>query len=223
MNIDLAIHLKALLGGYRRSSFSQEGEDLLLERYFEAYMDWAEARFYVEVGAHHPIRFSNTYRFYRSGWRGITIEPNPAMKLAFSILRSRDTHLTCAVDETSGVAKYYQFMDPALNTLDEEVAQERQSSGHRLEVSGQVPVQRLGEILDECGQANISFMSIDVEGKDLSVLKSNDWDRYRPKIIVVESLTEFGKEGALAEFLISKGYVKGSQLFHSSFYHERPG
>lgn len=33
----------------------------------------------------------------------------------------------------------------------------------------------------------IDFFSIDVEGHDLEVLQSNDWMKYRPKIIVVES------------------------------------
>ena len=51
--------------------YSQEGEDIVIDRYFQH----KAKGFYVEVGAHHPFRFSNTYRFYRRGWTGVCIEP----------------------------------------------------------------------------------------------------------------------------------------------------
>ena len=53
-----------------RYSFSQEGEDLLIDRMF----DGQSVGFYVDVGAHHPTRFSNTYLLYLRGWRGINID-----------------------------------------------------------------------------------------------------------------------------------------------------
>jgi len=49
------------LDDYANKSHSQEGEDLILRRLFEHKTD----EFYVNVGTHHPVRISNTYRFYR--------------------------------------------------------------------------------------------------------------------------------------------------------------
>ncbi|HLQ78184.1 MAG TPA: FkbM family methyltransferase [Terriglobia bacterium] len=37
-------------------------------------------------------------------------------------------------------------------------------------------------------EVHIDFMSIDVEGYDLQVLKSNDWERFRPTHVLLESL-----------------------------------
>ncbi len=59
---------------YYQKSWSQEGEDLILYRFF----DGKQNGFYVDVGAHHPFRFSNTYRFYRMGWHGINIDASPS-------------------------------------------------------------------------------------------------------------------------------------------------
>jgi len=55
------------LDGYALKSYSQEGEDMILRRIFER----QSTGFYVDVGAHHPKRFSNTYFFYKKGWSGI--------------------------------------------------------------------------------------------------------------------------------------------------------
>ena len=60
-----------------QKSYAQEGEDLILYRMIYGKIDKG---FYVDVGAHHPKRFSNTYFFYRKGWRGINVEPMPGSK-----------------------------------------------------------------------------------------------------------------------------------------------
>ena len=52
-------------------SFSQEGEDLILNRF----LGKKEKGFYVDIGAHDPKRFSNTNIFYERGWTGINIDP----------------------------------------------------------------------------------------------------------------------------------------------------
>jgi hypothetical protein len=70
--------LRKLLGyqepePYLNQSYSQEGEDMVLYRTFET----VKEGFYVDVGAHHPDRFSNTYKFYKQGWRGINIDAMP--------------------------------------------------------------------------------------------------------------------------------------------------
>jgi hypothetical protein len=62
-----------IFGYYSKKSYSQEGEDMILNRIFE----FRNSGFYIDVGAHHPMRFSNTYFFYRKGWRGINIDAMP--------------------------------------------------------------------------------------------------------------------------------------------------
>ena len=71
--------------GYAKKSYSQEGEDLLVDRF----LDCKPLGFYVDVGARRPKRFSNTYRLYRRGWRGLNIDANPGSMAPFRRIRPR--------------------------------------------------------------------------------------------------------------------------------------
>lgn len=166
-------------------SYSQEGEDMVLRRIFEG----KKSGFYIDVGAHHPIRFSNTYYFYKLGWCGINIEPNPDAGVLFKSVRRRDIHLQLGVSESSGELTYYQFNEPALNTFDgNSVQASLEKKRWQLKTTCQVTVERLDRILNVYlpHGTPIDFLSVDVEGLDLAVLRSNDWERYRPKCVLVE-------------------------------------
>ena len=84
------------LDGYSLKSYSQEGEDMILKRFFEG----KQRGFYVDVGSHHPKRFSNTYFFYKTGWRGINIDPMPGSMKLFDKIRTRDINLECGIFES---------------------------------------------------------------------------------------------------------------------------
>ena len=100
-------------------SYSQEGEDRILARLFES----SGQGFYVDVGAHHPMRFSNTFLFYRRGWRGVNIDATPGSMRLFDRYRSRDTNIESGVGLTTGVVPFYVFNEPALNTFDRELSE----------------------------------------------------------------------------------------------------
>jgi len=174
-----------LFDGYAVKSYSQEGEDIILSRIFEGQREG----FYVDVGAHHPKRFSNTYIFYKRGWRGINIEPSPGSMRLFNKSRPRDINLECGVSDVAGELIYYIFDDTALNTFSEELANRNMQMGRRLIKKITVIVYTLADILSRHikNDKKIDFINIDVESLDLRALQSNDWDRFRPKIILVES------------------------------------
>jgi hypothetical protein len=94
-------------------SWSQEGEDMALRRVFEK----EKIGFYVDVGAHHPKRFSNTYFFYRMGWNGINIDAMPGSMKEFDKYRGRDINLELGVAKQEGILNSYVFNEPALNTF----------------------------------------------------------------------------------------------------------
>lgn len=172
---------------WARLSYSQEGEDLLLRRIFEG----QSAGFYVDIGAHHPKRFSNTHIFYASGWRGINVEPNPVVAAKFARERKRDINLQFGVASHRGELLYYEFDDPALNTFDKNLAVEREATtSYRVIATQKITVDRLDSLLESylpAGSA-IDFLTVDVEGLDLDVLKSNDWNRFRPRCVLTEAL-----------------------------------
>ena len=168
--------------------FAQHGEDAV----FMALWDWRKRKtgYYVDVGAYHPIDLSNTHALYRHGWRGLTIEPNPKLAPLFARHRPLGTHLTCAIGATPGEAAYYAFQrrgHGTLNTMDGALAERlRPEYGEYEKMS--VPVRPLGAILAENVPADteIDLLSVDCEGMDEIVLRSNDWNRFRPGFIMVE-------------------------------------
>lgn len=165
-------------------SHSQEGEDMVARR-----LVWnGSPGFYVDVGAHHPNRFSNTAWFYRQGWRGINVEPDPDLIRQFASLRPRDTSLMCAAGEIEGELELNIFDEPALKTLDPHVAAMRQAEGANLIRRVPVSVRHLSRILGEHIPASqsIDFLTVDVEGFDLGVLKSNNWELFRPRLVMAE-------------------------------------
>jgi FkbM family methyltransferase len=172
---------------YSITSYSQEGEDMILRRIFER----QTGGFYVDVGAHHPRRFSNTYYFYRRGWRGINIEPHPGAIRAFQSVRPRDINLQIGVSDRAKLLTYYLFDETALNTFDEEIVRSRLKSNPSAQVRTiDVYVERLDVLLGKYlpPDQKIDFISIDVEGRDCQVLQSNDWQQYRPKCVLVEAI-----------------------------------
>jgi len=176
-----------ILDGYALKSYSQEGEDMILRRLFVK----QKKGFYVDVGAHHPKRFSNTFFFYKKGWSGINIDAMPNSMCLFNKIRPRDINIEIPISDKKQKLKYYMFNEPALNGFSKELAEKRDGmNGYKIISVKDIDTLTLEEILKKHlphGQ-EIDFMSIDVEGLDLQVLKSNNWRRFRPKFVLVEIL-----------------------------------
>jgi FkbM family methyltransferase len=193
---------------YARLSYSQEGEDMVLARIFEG----MDKGFYIDIGAHHPQRFSNTMYFYKRGWRGINIDATPGSMAPFIIERPEDINLEFPVSEKDQVLTYYIFNESALNTFSVALADEYSKNGNykilsRISLETRTLESILNENIPE--QQQISFLSIDVEGFDFNVLNSNDWEKYRPLIVLIECLdfevNTFIKS-ELYKFMCEKGY-----------------
>ena len=199
--------------------YGQDGEDLVLDRMLERQAQG----FYVDVGAHHPVRFSNTYLFYLRGWQGINIDAQPGSMLPFRQWRDRDTNIECGIAGAAGALPYYQFNEPALNTFDKAEAELKNHPPYRLVNTVEVPVRRLDEVLDEFMPAStsIDFLSVDVEGKDHEVLASSNWSRYRPRFVVAETLrTDLLQLGTcpVVQLLASVGYRPVAKVYNSTFF-----
>lgn len=165
-------------GRYLKRSFSQEGEDVVLDE-LAGYGRVANG-LWVDVGAHHPWRFSNTAIFCLRGWRGINIDANPGSKKLFDKQRPRDINIETAVGDSEEKKTYYIYNDTALNSIDRDRRVELAETSFKLLQTITVRIARLESILDEhikeLPPAN--FLSVDVEGFDLQVLRSNNWERY---------------------------------------------
>jgi FkbM family methyltransferase len=204
---------------YGRTSYSAEGEDVLLNRNF-----YSQRRgFYVDLGAFHPVQASTTYLFYRRGWRGITVEPTPGVERLFRRKRPRDVHLPVAVGSGGGEVAFNLFQDGVYNCLSR--VADRACSGARPIGAARVPIVSLASILiQHAPPEGIDFLSIDVEGAELDALQSNDWTRFRPKLICAEILDAPIADVAqhpVAKFLAGEGYRLFAKTGFSSFFAER--
>ena len=187
-------------------TYSQEGEDIIVRKLFQ----YCDSGFFVEVGAHHPTRYSNTYYLYKQGWRGIIIEPMPEMIQQFNKIRPRDINLGIGISDSEGEMTYYIFHEKALNTFSKELADERKKFC-TFDYEVKVKLCRLDSILNNYRDQipKIDLLSIDAEGFDLQVLKSNNWDKYVPKVIMVEVIgvgIEEISTTRISKFLSGKGY-----------------
>jgi FkbM family methyltransferase len=192
-----------------RRSYARAGDDCLLNRMFRKKKGKG---FYVDVGAYHPTDGSNTYFFYKRGWRGITIEPNRRNRFLFKICRPKDTHITCGVSNQEGEYDYYMFSKPGLNTIDSSVAKKKNSY---LIQKTKIPVLTLSYIFEKNSVSNIDLLSVDTEGNDLNVLESNDWNKWKPRVIIVEDKTfdlECPENSDIYKFLSNKGYRLSSTI-----------
>lgn len=204
-----AVDFKNLLwGGYAARHYSQFAEDVLVGKLLGK-----KPGFYVDIGANHPKRYSNTYLLYKAGWRGINIDPNDDAIKDFKRTRPNDISIACAIGKERGTALLYRYADPAFNTLSEAAALALKEKKWLTPLPPkQVPVVPLSEVLTEHLPEGtpIGFMNIDVEGLDLAVLESNDWSRYAPHALAVED-HEFDaatpSTSRIYSFVSAKGYA----------------
>jgi len=219
--VEILKHLN--LWDYRNESYSQEGEDLILKRYFEGQKEG----FYIDVGAHHPFRFSNTYVFYKKGWRGINIDAMPGSMKLFNKYRNRDLNVECGVSDKNGVMKYYEFNESAINGFDKNISTKREKyTCYRIRKIVKVKIETLNHILSKHKlllKQKIDFLTIDVEGFDFKVLKSIDLSKYSPKLILIENNGDDGKY--VSNKKISKYLIKYKYYFYaktsSTFFYEK--
>lgn len=164
------------------NSFSQDGEDIIIDKL----LGYKKNGFYLEIGAYHPTRLSNTYRFYKRGWSGVTVEPNPEVIKKFKTIRPRDTIVPMGVGAKKGEMNYYHYLIPALNTFSEKQVEENKKNGYKVSKISKIKIIDIQELLKKhIGKNKIDFLSLDVEGWDEEILNSWDW-QYKPKVICVE-------------------------------------
>ncbi len=203
-----------------QSSFSQSGEDLLID----AFLGHMEKGFYVDIGAHDHIALSNTCKFYLRGWNGIQVEPNYKKIDHFKKYRPRTTSLNIGIGERSR-STFFIFDSAIISTFSEEEARVHESFGHVIIEKTEIEVIPLKAVFETHLNGNtIDFMSVDTEGYDLEVLKTNDWNKYRPRLVIIET-AEYNREkfgGKLNHiydpYMSSIGYQKIADTYLNTIY-----
>ena len=227
------MHMPSLWGAVRRVApaqirptwrrcYSQEGEDMVLVAIFgDSYQG-----IYVDIGAHHPLRWSNTKKLAERGWWGLDVDPLPGVAEKFRKHRPRDVVIQAAIDiGCHDQLAYWMFDEPRWNCLSptEPVAY-KDGTPVRPSSHATVPVISSEDALDRAGLDRVDLINIDIEGGEEHILRHWPWERYTPKAICVEVVGKPAAEVAetgLTRFLAQRGMVFASQLVCSVIYVER--
>jgi FkbM family methyltransferase len=139
--------------------------------------------YFVEVGANDPRERSQSWHLEQNGWTGVLIEPQP--DLAAKLRASRSAMVfaaACSSPDNAGLALPLHVAGP-LSSLD----RRHMAPGATPERVINVPSRTLDSVLEEAGSPiAFDFLSIDVEGHEIEVLRGFDIDRWRPRLILLE-------------------------------------
>jgi hypothetical protein len=222
-SLQAAARLGRYVGSWRpfaATHYSQEGEDILLERLFLG----QKTGHYVDVGAHHPYRFSNSYWAYRQGWSGVVVDGAPGTKQSFARSRPRDIVVEECVSDSEGAVELFSYSESALNTTQDRRRQHVDGVTGRTAKGITVQARPLAQILEAAVPSDwsqLDFMSIDIEGSEWLAINSNDWQTFRPRVLVLEMLgATISTISTTREcrLLAEHGYTPVSMLFHSAFF-----
>ncbi|HEX8091760.1 MAG TPA: FkbM family methyltransferase [Blastocatellia bacterium] len=195
-------------------SYSEQGEDVIIDRI----LGNKRSGIYLDIGAYDPHSLSNTKRFYDRGWRGCNVEPNPTRFDKFVRERPEDINLNIGISGAAGNMVFFEAEHEYLSTFSEERATQLKSMGEKIRREIEVPIITMTDVfVNHLKTAAVDFCSVDTEGMDLMILESNDWRRFRPRVMCVEvSLAEDqSKSGqgtmSVEGFLASVGYKKHTE------------
>jgi FkbM family methyltransferase len=168
-------------------SYAFTGEDRIIESLLN--LKLGQTGYYVDVGCNHPIYFSNTYKFYKKGWRGICIDANHEMIRKYSFYRPKDIAIPALVSSKIEARDFYHFTNNVISTTESKFIESYQAEGQQMRVQ-KLTTQTLSSILaTNNAPTTFDLLAIDAEEHDLEVLKSIDLRIYKPRLIIIENET----------------------------------
>ncbi len=209
---------------FQKTSFAQCGEDLIVAFILET-LGISTPR-YVDIGAFHPVHFSNTYLFYRGGSTGVCVEPDAELHALHRRHRPRDICLNAGVGPKGGKATFFKMSTPTLSTFSpEEAARYEESGKQRITETSLLPLIPINSLLADHAGGSTDFLSLDTEGFELAILKSLSFDQFRPRVMCIETLTyderkEERKLEEVIDYVKSQGYLAFADTFINTIFVE---
>jgi len=200
--------------------YSQHGQDkLVTKKLFPGKTDGT----FVDIGANDGVTFSNTFLLEKAGWKGVAIEPIPAVFDALATNRNCETVNACIAPnsgkQTFRVIRGYAQMLSGL--VDEYDTQHVERIDGALDEFGgefediQIDCFNFNELMEKHGIFQIDYLSIDVEGAELAILESIDYDRIQISVISAENNYS---DQRIDTLLTNRGFELYSRVGKDDFY-----
>lgn len=198
--------VKALFDRHAGLTYSQTAEDVLLR----CMIDSTLPGFYVDVGCNHPVKGSNTFSFYKRGWRGLVVDGNAKLLKVFRKVRPRDTAIAAIVsDQVREMSFTLCHSRPELSCVSDEFEERWMRNSDEKEKVHVQSVTLNSLFLDHSVPNRFDLLSIDCEGHDFEVLTSFSLNEFRPRVVVVE-MHDFDVTGVIhcpvKDYLVGNGY-----------------
>ena len=173
-------------------SYAQSGEDSIIQ-YILKYLGIQINKIrYLDLGANHAKEISNTYSLYAQGARGVLLEANPNLIPELSLFRGEDVIIPkCLVAEhEEKTIPFYILNGDGLSSFDKEAIDEAiiQNSSLKIESVEQVQTISMNEIIERYFPIAPDLLNIDIEGSEEQILESVDFEKWRPFIIILETI-----------------------------------
>ncbi len=184
--------------------FSETAEDILLQQLFKS-----KVGKYLDIGSGQPVVGSNSYLFYKMGWNGVCIDPQPNLKLSYKLIRPRDLFLPYIV----GNGKFknlYEFDNKLLSTTNPKVAAYHKSKGLNYKISRQKSIELKDYLPETISPDENFFITIDIEGSEYDVIREINFQSQRPRAVLVETWQYPWSKGSLLNSIF---YKNSYQLF----------
>ncbi len=215
--LDLDIFKEKKFNFWDKKTVSQSGEDAICAYISTVLGIPLNQCTYLDLGANHAKDLSNTYLFYSHGARGVLIEANPALIPELKFYRNKDIILNKCISVQSGeYIDFYVLSGDGLSTPDLNSANEFIAKNPELKIINKVKVETISvnDVLEKYFVKAPVIMNIDIEGKEIEILQSIDFEKHRPLIIIVETipyskdLVVGNKNQDVLDIMKKNGYVE---------------
>lgn len=199
---------------FNKKSYSQAGEDAILMYLFVMLGIPLSECTYLDLGANHPCEMSNTWFFYQQGASGILVDANPKLAAELQQERPRDRVVNACVGPVSGETLDFHVLSADGLSAPGDVTEVLRANP-AVRVLKTIPMQTVSvnDLIQQLGGAP-RILNLDIEGMEMEILRSIDFESYRPTVMIVEmipysrQLVVGQKNEGILQFMQQQGYVE---------------